>query len=302
MSRNPFDSNLLAEILSSSLRRNSSKYISLILMHNDLWNDDMLLTSKNDRNETMMHHVIKSGKLENLFSFLMPDWFNHESRFERNYALVTKSQQFEQETGEKFLGTIYEMIADEKNRIYQDVLLRLLYQYLTEVVKQHQSNFNSEFLSISKILEMRNFEYKTKILQVLVVYLETYDEHFKSSVMSCCKRVESEIFFVLAFALREKHMKEFREKLEYFVDSVKKTYGDYFQIVIKPQIQLLFEITKRHNMIKTGDFIIQKFPFIDKNSTIMTSFYTVQDLDVFNISPFRNKTLDKQVKTIFNTL
>lgn len=290
--------NLLQDILNSNCIK-SSKYVSLILQHEDLWGD--LLLTVDNRKETFLHLVLKSENVQNLLSFLIPDWFDRKSCFGRSYALVAKSRLYEQETKENFLEGLCELIDDKKNQIYQDVCMRIVRQYIYELDTQQQaSSYTLELqLNINKILKMRNKECRDQILQILVVFWKPKDNEFRASVFSCEKSEESRTYFTLAFLLREKQIHKFQGNFENFISSAEKTYGDYYKILLKTHVRLLFTLARRQNLHQTCKFILQKFPFIDEDSTLMTTFYDAQILRIFNIFPFKNKKFNELVKISF---
>lgn len=295
-SKKQFNFNVLEDILSSNSAK-SPKYVSLILMHYNLFADEEFLSTVNQEGKFMMHYVLKSGSAENLLTFLVPDWFDHRSSYEKDCALVCKARQFEEETKTSFLRKLCEMIDDEHNQVYKDVCLRILCQYMSELENQQQaSDLTCDFLSVKNIMEMTNNEYREKIFQILMVFWNVSDSEFKKTVTSYEKSEESKYFFKSAFLLKERQIGKFQESFEIFLNYAEKTYVDYSEVRIKAKVRLLHEISKRQKLWKTCNFIMEKFPFIDKNSTLMSIFYDVRYLNIFNIAPLQNQKLNKLVK------
>ena len=260
----------------------------------NLWDETEVSSLINNKGENLMHYVLKSGKKGNLLSFLMPDWFDSKCR-EKNYYLINKSRQFEEETGKKFLDELYKLIDDDDEKLYQDVFLRILFQYLSELDNQLQgSNFTCEFLSIENVLKMRNKEYKEQIMQVMIIYCNSFDSDFKTKFMSCAESEQIKDFIALVFLLRQKHFSQFQKSFEDFLKLFKKIYGDYYEVQLRPQIFLLFLMTKRQNLHNIGEFILQKFSLRDTNKT-MADFYDNQDLILYNFLPFKNEKLNELV-------
>lgn len=286
-------SSFFETILGSDISKNA-KYISLILMFHKLFSDEDFYGKVNSQKKTLMFYVLESKNKANFLSYLMPDWFNPISRNDQTYALVTKSKQLE---GKKLLEELYKIIdAAEKN--YQDASLRIVYQFLHElelfeadnVEPSKQPDFEAE-LCIEKAFEINHQESKVKVLQILMVY-STGNKFENADRFS----EEDKTFFELANFLKKKQSMRFQGEFQKFIEVAQKTHGSYYKVAIKPQVWLLSKIAKRQKMLRTVELLFHNCPFIDIGSTIMTSFYDVQDFKAFIIYPFRNKMMKKLVK------
>lgn len=293
------------EILSSNDAK-TAKYISAILKHYKLWENEDFLRQKNQQEKLYIHLVLQSASVENFFSFLVFDWFNPDAK--HTYALILKSRQFKSETGRNLLERLYEIIDSDEHKIYQNVCLRIIYQTLHELDMEKQSSEafseNEEFLCMDEAVMIQNQEYKAKVLEVLVVFLIKTDavmyETRKSQILLIFADSPFEwSFFKLAFLLKERKYVKFEAKFEQFIVDARGIHGDYYQVILKPFVRLLSRIAERHNLLKTSEFIFRICPFIEVNSTVMTNFYDVQEFKVFNIYPFKSQKLNKLVRRIF---
>lgn len=276
-----------------------SKYISLIFVNYKLQDDEDFLM---EEGQTLMHSVAEDGHVGNLISFLMPDWFDPSNA--QKYCLVTKFEQYEEE-GKKLAKKLYEIIDDENHLMYRDACLRIIYQFLEELLMTEENEDEEsvsiiEVLCIDEVFSMRNFEYKQMILEVIVVFWKAncssdIYKDTKQKIMNIYQNESDEklvTFFDLAFSLKENLSVKFQNDFETFIDQGKKQFGAYFKIALKHPVRLLAAITEdKDNMLGTREFIYLKFPYIEVNSSIIANFSVVQDFRVVNFFPFKSKSL-----------
>lgn len=273
------------------------------------YNDEEYLQEENPHGQIPMHYVIRSKKIENFFTFMMFDWFNPDPNQNKSYCLVLKSRQYYNEKKQHLLDKIYETIDDEGAKFYKSVCLLMIYQFMHELDQaeeernkeklNHEDQTEEAFSKLDSFVTKRVFEikdpvYREKILQILVVFLTPENiselEEFKQKTLKKVRpNMELNKYFELAFMLKERKNIKFEKQFEEYIKLMAKIYGDYHETELKPHVRLLFKITERQKMHKTSEFIFQKCPYIEINSTIMTSFYEVQDFNVFNIVPFRTR-------------
>lgn len=299
------------EEISRSKENKASKYISLVMKHFNVWNDEDFLRKESKQKKVLMHYVVISDIVENLLSFLIYDWANPESCNDRNYCLILKSRQFKHETGKDLLEELYDVINDEERKFYRDVCLRIIFQYFYEVdveEKKDSKEFTriDEFGCINQVFEITNPTYKEKILKGIVVFWiktnsndDIYEE-YKNKIMSLEMSSESKSFFEMEFLLKEKQNIKFEKSFVKYISDARKKFGDFYKIALKADLRLLSKITERHEMFKTTEFIFQKCSNIELNSSILTSFHEVQDFKAFRITPFETKALNDFVSVLKN--
>lgn len=151
-------------------------------------------------------------------------------------------------------------------------------------------------------LEIKNYEYKIKVLKVLMVYwnkMKIFDresyEKIKDQILTILPSSTSEsifkmsedyidyectkAYFELCFLLKQNQLKKFEFELEILIKNYKKFYGDYYKYAMKKGCgRYLKEIAENRKYFKTVEFIFYKCPFIEFNSNIMTEFEEVLDL------------------------
>lgn len=263
------------------------KYISLILSYFNLWNNKELSHSK---------------KAQNLFSFLMFDWFNPEPSKNSKYFLVLKARYFHNEMKQSLFETFYDIIDDKDSRMFRDVCLRIIYQLLYELGQEESAIAEvREHICINKVLAMKDQVYRDKLLQIFAVPRDSSNdfEDDKNKILNLILCEESKKFFNLAFLLKGRKNIKFEKELEEYIKMYDALYGDYSSIELKPHVRLLHKIAESESMHKTSEFIFLKCPYIEGNSTIMTNFYEVQDFCVFNVNPFQRKELNKLVNILY---
>lgn len=154
---------------------------------------------------------------------------------------------------------------------------------------------------IEAALEIKNYEYKIKILKVLMVYWnrrKIFDklkyEKIKEQILSMLISSTSESiykmsenfieyecnksYFELCFLLKQNQLKKFEFQLEIFIEKCKKFYGDYWKYAIKNDGRYIKEVAENRKYYKTSEFIFHKCPFIELNSNIITEFEEHNDL------------------------
>lgn len=292
------------ELMLSSDEQKASKYISAALRAYKLWGKEqfyeMVLPGKN----VLMFYIARTTIVENFFSFLMFDWFDAETKRDLYYCLVLKAEQFERVTQVGLFDKILQIIDDPKEGIYKAVCLRIIYQYLFELEKERRATEPVISSFMERAFEVHNPEYREKLLQVLFVFWSSSRntsgsaafESLKTRILSHVQTPEIVQFFQLAFLLRNKQSVKFLKEFEEYIEDVKKTFGDYFQIVVKAPVRLLWKITQRQIMLTTGDFIFRKCPYVNVKSSIMETFKDVQDFKVFNVAPMETKEVQELVR------
>lgn len=293
--KSDLNSSVFDDILTSSDAK-AAKYISAIMKHFSLYKDENFLRSLK----------VTPKKTINLLSFLQYDWNNPKLHKNETYCLVIKSKQMSSQTGKTLLQNLFAIIDDENEKLFHDVCLRIIYQYLYEYDSGEESDMElfehiTEFGCIDDVFQMNNQEYREKILQILVVFWKkTYNninefEMYEAKVLETTKASDGLLveFFKLAFLLKNNKSVRFIKEFELYIEKSKNKFGDYFKTGLRHEVRLLFKITEREGMHKTSEFIFEKCPNIEVNSTIMENFNDEQEFKVFNIFPFEEPKLNK---------
>jgi hypothetical protein len=154
---------------------------------------------------------------------------------------------------------------------------------------------------VEAVLKIKSYEYKIKILKVLMVYWnkrKIFDrsnyEKVKEEILSILIPSSSESiykmsenfieyecnksYFELCFLLKQNQLKKFEFELEIFIDKCKRFYGDYWKYAVKNDGRFLKEVAENRKYYKTLEFIFHKCPFIELNSNILTEFEELQEL------------------------
>jgi hypothetical protein len=150
---------------------------------------------------------------------------------------------------------------------------------------------------ITEASKIEDDECKQQLLQVFIVFwIEDDDEKFKirfKESPTVLLNTATE-FFELVFLLKEKKTVEFEEKFE---EWVQQSVND-LKMNLKPQIRLFLKICEAHELLKATEFIFRKYPDVGQNSTIMTSFNSVQDFK--NCYYLQTKEMEKLVRNLKN--
>jgi hypothetical protein len=289
-----------------------SAIISLLIRSFNLWNDIDFWTKLVNIEEIMKHYATsRDANIKNLFSILMYDW--HCPKEESTHYILSEKFEAYAMSGESMFTKLFRIIDSEEHRGYNRICLRIIYQYLHERLNTIENFYEKTLFqdiithAIGDALKIQNEEYKVQILKILTVFLDnTSDESYKQlkeQILECvnykfeCHSVYrisldaiekhcDERFFKITFLLKENRLKKFEFEFEDFIKTYQKFYGEYWKVAIKPNARLLYHICEEQcekKLLKTVEFIFHKCPFIELNSTILTTFEEVADFDtIFN--------------------
>ncbi|KAL7026859.1 hypothetical protein ACKWTF_005204 [Chironomus riparius] len=289
-----------------------SAIISLLIRSFNLWNNADFWTKMVNLEEIMKHYAInRDANVKNLFSILIYDWHCPKDE-STNYCLSEKFEAYAL-SGESLFTKLYSIIDSEDHQGYNRICLRIIYQYLHERLNTIENFYEKTLFqdiithTVSDALKIQNEEYKIQILKILTVFLDnTGDDiykHLKEQIsesvnykfechsvyrisLDAIEKHCDEKFFKIAFLLKENRLKRFEFEFEDFIKTYQKYYGEYWKVAIKPNARLLYHICEEQcekKLLKTVEFIFHKCPFIELNSTILTTFEEVADFEaIFN--------------------
>lgn len=194
---------------------------------------------------------------------LMPDWCDPKTE---SYGLGKKLDQ-------KKFKKLYK-IGD--NEVYLTVVLRIIYQFFYElkVVSDLQ-----KICFLEDVFTLQNKRFKLEVLKVIVVHWDFNkgsDENNKLRILTNVDESDSD-FFKMAFFLLEDLGNRFEDAFDDFLENQRQRYGDFFQQSIVQTLWLFLEILKRKNMNLTIENVFLRCPFIDYNSTILSTFKETQN-------------------------
>lgn len=290
-----FDGQSLFDEILEDGRLSNAKYISLVIIHFDLNEDDFF-----ENAETWLTLVNKSESVANLLSFLIPDWYQPQTK--TFHFLPLKAVCFDNTSGRSLCSKLINIIDDENSYFFHDACFRTICQLLHELSYENADDF--EYVVDRSTLEeaaaMINEEFRHQILQVLLVYLLPTDveeiESFESFIQPTIKSKNTKEPLLLMFNLFKSEIHKFQTSFMDFINEAKSTYGDYYIFLVKPCVRLLLMIAKQKEMHNTEIFIQKTFPQVGSNPNIMTSIYETQELRNCIIKPFKNQKISRMVK------
>lgn len=271
------------ETILSSNEKHAPRYISYFMRNFELWNDEKFLSELNHEGRSLTFYAAQSTNAGNLISYLMFDWYSPDLSSDRMYFLSLKSRQFLKDTNRTLLEKLYEIIDDDSARVFQDVCLRVIYQYFIEI--------NGYCSHIEEVLSIKNIEYREKILQIFLVFYE-----HKKQLLSLTSSEENVTYIQLACLLIEKCNAKFEKEFDRYIEESIRTHGDYFEVDFKHRIRYLARIAENEGMNRISEIIFNRCPHVEHNLPLMAIFYDVQDFRTFNIYPFKDKELAELVK------
>lgn len=188
---------------------------------------------------------------------------------------------------------------DTARKIYCEAYVRLVYQYFHEFetdeeIPQHIFE-EQENLSYDDVRGI-TCDYKLRVLQAVMAFCDKFGTDWPADDHQVVD------YFQLALMLKRKHLAEFQVCFEKFLKKSSQALGEYYKVALKHEVRLLFIIATRRKFYKTRNFIFQKFPYIDVNSTILRSFYETQDFTFVIVAEFKSKTLSSIVNILNGTV
>jgi hypothetical protein len=196
----------------------------------------------------------------------MSDWFNPNHG--ESYLTELKL------SSNKFLK-LYEIA---ERGIYTTACLRVVYQYFYESSEICDLNF----CCIDKVLELNNQNFRVELLKIIVVHWkhDSNYEIYKNRILEVVDVSERD-FFHLAFLLHENLVNKFEHSLDNYLTHQKQLFGDFLKHSIVPNLRLLLVIMKKKKMNRTIDFTCMRCPYLDYNSTILTTFGENQEFQKY---------------------
>ena len=180
-------------------------------------------------------------------------------------------------------------IAEDIN--YEVVCLRIIYQYFHEsnpIIDDCKSVDN--LCDISSVLKMTNRSFRIELLKLIVVHwkTETIPQDYKTLKQQILHNLnESErSFFKMSFYLHENLVNKFEFELEKYLEYLMENFGDFHEYLVMPDLPLLLVIMKRKNLYKTVDFVFDRCPYMNYNSTILLMLKTAQEHQQFILDDF----------------
>lgn len=289
-----FDGQSLFDEILEDEKVTSAKYISLVIIHFDLQEEDFV-----ENAETWLTLVNKSDSVANLLSFLIPDWWQPEPK--KFHFLPLKALCFDNTSGRSLCSKLFSVIDDESSCFLHDACFRTICQLLHELSFENDDEYEYvvDRSTFEEAAAMINEEFRDQILQVLLVHLLPTDveeiESFQNLIQPTFKSRETKEPLLLMFNLFKNEIHKFQTSFVDFVSETNLTHGDFFTFVVKPCARLLLMIAKQKEMHNTQAFIHKTFPQVGSNPNIMTSIYETQDYRNFIIKPLENQKINQMV-------
>ena len=268
---------------------------------------------------------VMTAERHKCFAKMMPDW-NNPTAERRNYQMV---ERFE-DNKEDFLKNFFDA-NKSLEACYRHVFTRIIYQILNEFLERLQKKKDNwikvdvlnkykkakelekyeEFKTIFKkfliklleeTLKLENIENKQGLLQIIaVLWLSLFTQpafiEFLHDKARNVFKDEPDMLTCLhlMMLLKNNNTADFHEQFESFLEDAKRVYGNYYKFAINHHVQLLSIVAKNLKRKASTNFILIKFPFIEINSSILTSFREVEPFTAIIIDPFESGTLEDLV-------
>lgn len=272
--------------------------------------------------------------VENLFSYLMYDWLYPEPG--QTYAMVMKSEQFNEVHSRDLFKLLFDIVDDQKYKMYRHVVLRLLYQYLYELGKENRLKSDGCFERIDQLkkllLDVKDQELRTLGIKVVTVFwlisctngekLATFEKFIKNTFKDDQTHniphpdkngqngskeshelsrilLETSEFLNLCFHLKNEKVSltKFQEEFEVYLNHSRNYYGDCMPVAIGHNVQLLSFLARKETLYSTVNGIAEKFPYAH-GTTILTVFDNARAMTGFKVHPFKSQQLETLVSEV----
>jgi hypothetical protein len=224
---------------------------------------------------------------------LIEDWYDPSSK---DYGLIEKLS-----SRDKFK----ELYKIGKNcQELSSICLRIIYEYFFEMTNvpntldadDVENNLETIYCEISTEQAEEISLFTIELLKVIVIHwivIKPNNNDYKSikaKVENAVSNFSEKAFFNLVFMVHENRIDEFEIKLEEYLDEQKKVFGNFYQHFTTPNFRLLNALIKRKGDMKINQVLFRICPFIEYNSTILTTFKEYQQFQTFIVRDFSNKT------------
>lgn len=295
-------------------KEDKSAIISMVFRS---YQNEKFLSKTIDLSAVMKYYTSENGNVLNLFSILIYNW--HDLSGDSEYFLIKKFKAFDKASDNKetLFDKLFSIIEDNEKSTYHHICLKIIYYYFDEVNKSPNENIleNTTIQNlIEKATELRNDDYKRRILKILVVYLDnTKDEIYEKlkrkvlesvnydfNYTSVCKisyyssvRHCDDKFFNLAFLLKEKQVLHFKTDFHEFLIIHQQLFGDYWTNAIRLNAQLLYRMAEEQALRDTSEFLLISTGDFELKQSIISKFKKLEDFYVVF-----NEPLDKEDEKI----
>lgn len=264
--------------------------------------------------------------VKNLLTILIFDW--HDPKENSEYFMIKKFRAYEA-SGKNLFQKLFS-ILDDKNNVnpyLHHVCLRVIYVYFDECFNNSENEeikIESEYIQnlIIMVLNMRNTEYKMKILKILVVYMEnTKDENYKTIKNQVLKATEFNYkyisiakvsynsivlhcdaqFFKLLFILKDNRVLTFKTEFDRFVETHMKLFGDFWKHAIKLNAQLLYHLAEMQGLRETAEHLLIKTTIFEIRHPIMQTLRIYDEFNVVFNEPLPKED-QKQLVMLFSNM
>lgn len=299
---------------------NSFLDVSIVLKHCEIWNDEHFLKEHGEALAGKFP-IKKDGvqlNVENLFSFLMHDWFFPEPG--QTYAMVTKLEQFGKVHKKNLFEVLFGIIDDQMYKKYRHVVVRLLYQYLFELSKEKDLKSNERFSQMNELenllLAINDQELKTDGIKVVAVFwlisctddneLEKFDK-FTKNCLTTKEQITKDLlegsematkFLNLCYEIKNKKTTPLdrQAKIDQYLNHSNYVFGDYMPEAIGHNVMLLSFLARKETLSSTVNYIEEKFPDAH-GTTILTFFERARAMTGFKVHKFKSQQLETLVSS-----
>jgi len=233
-------------------------------------------------------------KVENLFSILMYDWHEPDTKPQKCYFLVKKLEEL---TNGNLFEKLCKIINDQEKKEYHHVCLKIIYYYIDEKMKcaASCSDFSTLIEQVLTIIK-NNDEFLIQILKFSIVFLqhselndelklkilkifgnEEINETINEVVTTTCKKSYremtkncDEIFFKLVFIMKKKFSMRFKIGYKKFIEIYKNYFGEYWNYEITQNAKLLLLLADIQELTDSKEFIL-----INTKSDLKSDFLSI---------------------------
>lgn len=221
-----------------------------------------------------------------------------------------------------FYGELIKLFNNGSNAHYHSVLFMLVTRLLEEMEEANSSNFYAELKNIKQTFgdsKLRS-ELKIKIMQIVLAFGANDQQLTKSvilwlnrikgqteerirlrsgSVIVAWRSIELKSFVELCDSLINEQVVKFRKLLLQYIEDSKAAFGDGYHVPVHLSITILSIMADKFELFQTQAFIVQEFPFIGFNSTVMNSLSRGSEFMRFKVFKFKDEKLEKWVRSRF---
>lgn len=258
---------------------------------------------KNQDNTIKSANYLKNDQfLHEFFDFLIPDW-RFRNKSVTKYDLITKNKVVLGITGFSIALHMKDLIKSREKSFYHFIAMSILWQFYFE---ENKSN-NIDLFKLYNTILCENLENKP-FKATTELHPSMHDDRQFSSEDGPIRDEKFDIFLSNAYweiletngPVNQTCLRNFLKYFKLYVTTEKQKCGAYYIVSLKQMATIYFDCLKSNGLFKLAQFVLQMFPNIDENYSLVTGFHEKRCLKIIDTGSLYTKELMAVYKPILH--